>query len=65
MKVVIVKLRSNQKNALLVLCTDLPAKILMSLSLFYQTFEFLLQDISNRDPYLTLLLGDYNARNKN
>ena len=32
--------RSNQKNALLVLCTDLPAKILMSLSLFYQTFEF-------------------------
>ena len=26
-------------------------------------FEFLLQDISNRNPYLTLLLGDYSARN--
>ena len=25
--------------------------------------EFLLQDISNRNPYLTLLLCDYNARN--
>ena len=28
-------------------------------------FEFLLPDISNRKPYLTLLLGDYNARNTN
>ena len=26
-------------------------------------FEFLSQDISNHNPYLTLLLGDYNARN--
>ena len=26
-------------------------------------FEFLLQNISNRNLYLTLLLGDYNARN--
>ena len=30
---------------------------------FLSNFEFLLQDISNRNPYLTLLLGDYNARN--
>ena len=30
---------------------------------FLSNFEFLLQDISNRTPYLTLLLGDYNARN--
>ena len=32
---------------------------------FLSNFEFLLQDISNRNPYLTLLLGDYNARNTN
>ena len=32
---------------------------------FLLNFEFLLQDISNRNPYLTLLLGDYNARNTN
>ena len=64
MKVVIVKLRSNQKNALLVLCTDLPAKILMSLSLFYQTFEFLIRNICNHKLYLTLLLCYCNARNK-
>ena len=30
---------------------------------FLSNFEFLLQDNSNRNPYLTLLLGDYNARN--
>ena len=30
---------------------------------FLSNFEFLLQDISNCNPYLTLLLGDYNARN--
>ena len=30
---------------------------------FLSNFEFLLQDISNRNPYLTLLFGDYNARN--
>ena len=30
---------------------------------FLSNFEFLHQDISNRNPYLTLLLGDYNARN--
>ena len=30
---------------------------------FLSNFEFSLQDISNRNPYLTLLLGDYNARN--
>ena len=30
---------------------------------FLSNFEFLLQDISNRNPYLTQLLGDYNARN--
>ena len=30
---------------------------------FLSNFEFLLQNISNRNPYLTLLLGDYNARN--
>ena len=29
------------------------------------SFEFLLQDISNRNPYLKLLLGDYNPRNTN
>ena len=32
---------------------------------FVSNFEFLLQDISNHNPYLTLLLGDYNARNTN
>ena len=32
---------------------------------FLSNFEFLLQDISNRNLYLTLLLGDYNARNTN
>ena len=32
---------------------------------FLSNFEFLLQDISNHNPYLTLLLGDYNARNTN
>ena len=32
---------------------------------FLSNFEFLLQDISNCNPYLTLLLGDYNARNAN
>ena len=32
---------------------------------FLSNFEFLLQDVSNRKPYLTLLLGDYNARNTN
>ena len=30
---------------------------------FLLNFQFLLQDISNHKPYLTLLLGDYNARN--
>ena len=30
---------------------------------FPSSFQFLLQDISNHKPYLTLLLGDYNARN--
>ena len=30
---------------------------------FLLNFEFLPQDISNRNSYLTLLLGDYNARN--
>ena len=30
---------------------------------FLSNFEFLLQDISNCNPYLTLLLGEYNARN--
>ena len=30
---------------------------------FLLNFEFSLQDISHRNPYLTLLLGDYNARN--
>ena len=30
---------------------------------FLSNFDFLLQDISRRNPYLTLLLGDYNARN--
>ena len=30
---------------------------------FLSNFDFLLQDISIRNPYLTLLLGDYNARN--
>ena len=30
---------------------------------FLLHFKFLLQDISNRNPYVTLLLGDYNARN--
>ena len=28
-------------------------------------FEFLIQDISSRNPYLVLLLGDYNARDTN
>ena len=32
---------------------------------FLLNFEVLLQDISNRNPYLTLPLGDYNARNTN
>ena len=32
---------------------------------FLLNFEFLHQDISNRNPYLTLLLGDYNVRNTN
>ena len=32
---------------------------------FLLNFEFLLLDISNRNPYLTLLFGDYNARNTN
>ena len=32
---------------------------------FLSNFEVLLQDISNRNPSLTLLLGDYNARNTN
>ena len=32
---------------------------------FLSNFEFLLQDIFNRNPYLTLLLSDYNARNTN
>ena len=30
---------------------------------FLSNFEFLPQDISNHNPYLTLLLGNYNARN--
>ena len=30
---------------------------------FLSNLEFLLQDISNHNLYLTLLLGDYNARN--
>ena len=30
---------------------------------FLSNFEFLLQDISSRNSYLTVLLGDYNARN--
>ena len=30
---------------------------------FLSNCEVLLQDISNRNSYLTLLLGDYNARN--
>ena len=30
---------------------------------FLPNFEFLLQDIYNHNPYLTLLLDDYNARN--
>ena len=30
---------------------------------FLSNFDFLLQDISNHNPYLTLLLGNYNARN--
>ena len=30
---------------------------------FPSNFEFLVEDISNRNPYLTLLFGDYNARN--
>ena len=30
---------------------------------FLSNFEFLLQNIFNRNPYLTPLLGDYNARN--
>ena len=32
---------------------------------FLSNFEFLLQDISNRNPYLTLLLDGFNARNRN
>ena len=32
---------------------------------FLSNFEFLFQGVSNRHPYLTLLLGDYNARNTN
>ena len=30
---------------------------------FLSNFEFLFQNISNRNSYLTLLFGDYNARN--
>ena len=32
---------------------------------FLLNFEFLLQDICNHNPYLTLPLCDYNARNTN
>ena len=30
---------------------------------FLSNFEYLLQHISNPNPHLSLLLGDYNARN--
>ena len=42
-----------------------PSQNLNEFKSFLSNFEFLLQDISNCNPYLTLLLGDYNARNTN
>ena len=59
------KLQSDQKSVLQELFTDLLAKILDEFEVFLSNFEFLLQDIFNRNPYLTLLLSDYNARNTN
>ena len=38
---------------------------LLAKSFFLSKFEFVLQDISNPNPYLPLLLCDYNARNTN
>ena len=35
----------------------------MNLSLFYQTLSFCFRIFSNRNPYLPLILVDYNARN--
>ena len=65
MEVFFVKLQSDQKSVLQELFTDLLAKILDEFEFFLSNFEFLLQDIFNRNPYLTLLLSDYNARNTN
>ena len=61
MKTLFVRLQSDHESVLLELFTELPAKILMNVSL-PSNFESLLHDISNRYLYLALLLGDCNAR---
>ena len=59
MKAFLPKLQSDQEGNLLETFTDLLAKLLMSMSLF-----FLHWDIHNCDAYLTLLLlGDCHAKN--
>ena len=63
MKVFYVKLQSDQKKCIIRTAYRSPSQNSDEFESFLSNFEFLLQDISNRNPYLTLLLGGYNARN--
>ena len=63
MKVFFRKLQLDQNSVLQELFKDLLANIVLKLTLSYQTSDFYYRDIANHNPQMTLLLGDYNARN--
>ena len=63
MKVFLVKLQLDQNKCIIGTVYRSPSQNSDEFESFLSNFEFVLQDISNRNPYLTLLLGDYNSRN--
>ena len=62
MKVFFVKLQSDQKQCIIGNVYRYANQNFYEFKSFLSKFVFLLKDISNCNPHVTLLLGDYNLR---